>query len=347
MDHTLRLKLIADLEHRIHEILKNYISAGESLAILDFPDHGNHGDSAIWLGEISYLRKYFAGKTPDYVSKHHDFSPIDLQRHVPEGPVFLHGGGSFGDIWPSQQEFRERVLAELPKRRVIQLPQSIHFNDSKNIDSCARAIEQHGDFVLLVRDAVSQELAERHFNCPVHLCPDMAFAIGPVAHRNVSIPVLAMLREDVEQVVRPGESAEWHWPEIPREDWITEDLHTVRRIKLWGWLSALAKGKSAERRIRKFNAIANHRVMQSGIPQISRARAIVTDRLHVHICSLLLGRPHAVLDNNYGKIRNYMAAFSGGTDFSYQASSLMDGIEWARAQSDGGVPVTGERGAAL
>jgi exopolysaccharide biosynthesis predicted pyruvyltransferase EpsI len=62
----------------------------------------------------------------------------------------------------------------------------------------------------------------------------------------------------------------------------------------------------------------------------------VTDRLHVHICSLLLGRPHAVLDNNYGKIRRFMAAFSGGTDLSYQATSLDDGIAWARRQAGQG-----------
>ncbi|MGO7998139.1 exopolysaccharide biosynthesis protein, partial [Rhizobium ruizarguesonis] len=59
----------------------------------------------------------------------------------------------------------------------------------------------------------------------------------------------------------------------------------------------------------------------------------VTDRLHVHICSLLLGLPHAVLDNIYGKILRFMNAFSGGTDLSYKATSLEDGIEWARGQA--------------
>ncbi|MGO7223746.1 exopolysaccharide biosynthesis protein, partial [Rhizobium ruizarguesonis] len=66
--------------------------------------------------------------------------------------------------------------------------------------------------------------------------------------------------------------------------------------------------------------------------QISRDRANVTDRLHVHNCSQLLGRPHAVLDNRYGKIRRFMNAISGGTDLSYKANTLEDGIEWARGQ---------------
>jgi pyruvyl transferase EpsO len=70
-----------------------------------------------------------------------------------------------------------------------------------------------------------------------------------------------------------------------------------------------------------------------GVRQLSRARAIVTDRLHVHIVSLLLGRPHAVLDNSYGKVRNFMSAFTGGSELTYLAASLDDGIAGAREQA--------------
>lgn len=334
MIHSPRLELIAGLERRIHDILKRYISPDEPLAILDFPDIRNCGDSAIWLGEITYLRKYFSGKAPDYVSRMKDFSAAALRRRVPQGPVFIHGGGNFGDIWPGHQEFREKVLAELIGRRVIQFPQSIHFNDAKRVDACASAIDRHGDFVLLVRDVQSQEFAERHFNCATHLCPDMAFAIGPLSRPETSISVLAMLREDRESAQKPDQRADWAWPDIPREDWITENCRAVARVKRWGWLSALAGGKPAERRFRMLNAAANQRLMERGIPQISRARAIVTDRLHVHICALLMGRPHAVLDNSYGKVRGYLTAFSGGTDLSYLAKSLDDAIAWARAQAE-------------
>jgi pyruvyl transferase EpsO len=43
-----------------------------------------------------------------------------------------------------------------------------------------------------------------------------------------------------------------------------------------------------------------------------------------------------VLDNSYGKVRRFMAAFSGGTDQSYKAASLDDGIAWARHQASMG-----------
>ncbi|RUV24750.1 exopolysaccharide biosynthesis protein, partial [Mesorhizobium sp. M1A.T.Ca.IN.004.03.1.1] len=75
----------------------------------DFPDIRNCGDSAIWLGEMAYLKDRF-GKRPDYVSRLYDFSADELKRRVPTGPIFIHGGGNFGDIWVAHQDFREAIM---------------------------------------------------------------------------------------------------------------------------------------------------------------------------------------------------------------------------------------------
>ena len=48
---------------------------------------------------------------------------------------------------------------------------------------------------------------------------------------------------------------------------------------------------------------------------ISQARVIITDRLHVSIYSLLIGRPHVMLDNKYGKVSGVrQAAFRNKTE---------------------------------
>jgi pyruvyl transferase EpsO len=137
-----------------------------------------------------------------------------------------------------------------------------------------------------------------------------------------------MLRRDREKASTPDLSA---YPDIPVDDWITEPWLPVHAAKLMGAASNLGSFDRMRMRLGAFNAAANQRFGR-GIRQIGRARAIVTDRLHVHILSLLLGKPHAVLDNSYGKIGRFMAAFSGRTDLAYRAKSLADGIEWARAQ---------------
>ena len=322
-------ELISQLDSKIHDCLKDCVDPGGKLAILDFPDIRNCGDSAIWLGEIAWLKKRF-GKKPSYVSRNFDLCEDDLLLAVPEGPIFIHGGGNFGDIWPGRQEFREHIISAFPDRKIVQFPQSIHYNDHTQIERTARVIGKHRNFLLLVRDEVSKTMAEKHFDCEVRLCPDMAFAIGAMSPRPTRIQTLAMLREDIEKKM---DGSTWAFTGVPKEDWITEQKHKVRLAKLRGTLRASLANKN-ERRLQRLNAAAEQR-LERGIRQISRARAIVTDRLHVHICSVLLGRPHAVLDNNYGKIRRLMDAFyPEGCELTYRATSLQDAMDWACAKAE-------------
>ena len=321
-------ELITKLQDRTHDCLKEFIRPDEPIAILDFPDIRNCGDSAIWLGEMAYLQQRYA-KRPSYVCTTDDFSPDELKSSAPNGPIFIHGGGNFGDIWVFHQDFRERVMELFPDRQIVQFPQSIHYKSAERLEQSKRAIGKHKNFVLLVRDEESFQFANENFDCQVHLCPDMAFCIGRIEPAAPQFPVLAMLRQDKEQVGTVDFSA---YPGIPKEDWITESRSKVRVAKALGAASALLHLTPSEMRLRKLDAAANNR-FQRGISQISRGKAIVTDRLHVHICSLLIGRSHAVLDNNYGKIRRFMNAFSGGTDLSYKATSLDDGIRWAKEQA--------------
>jgi pyruvyl transferase EpsO len=321
------LALIARLQARIHDCLDDYVTADEPVAMVDFPNYRNVGDSAIWLGQMAYLSS--RRKRPSYISALGDHSHDRLDEAMPSGPILITGGGTFGDIWSGHQELRESILDRWPGRLVVQLPQSIHYTSQGNADRMARAIARHKNFVLLVRDEESKAFAEKQFDCRVRLCPDMAFAMGAIEPATAPrFPVLAMLRADQEKASAYDFSA---YPDVPVEDWIDESRAAIRVVKAFG-VAGAASFNPERIKEGKLQAAARARVRR-GIRQISRGNAIVTDRLHVHICSLLIGRPHAVLDNSYGKVRRFMAAFSGGTDLSYQANSLDDGIAWARRQA--------------
>lgn len=323
------LALIARLNGIIHDCLKDLISTDEPVAMVDFPDYRNVGDSAIWLGQMAYLASRF-DKSPSYISALPDHSHDKLDEAMPAGPILITGGGTFGDIWSGHQELRESILERWPGRLVVQLPQSIHYKSQAHADRMARAIERHGNFVLLVRDEESKGFAEKHFDCRVRLCPDMAFAIGPIAPMApAEFPVLAMLRADQEKASNYDLAAH---PAVPVEDWIDESRTGIRIAKALGAARVAASFNAERIKDAKFDAAAKAR-LRRGIRQISRGRAIVTDRLHVMICSLLIGRPHAVLDNSYGKLRRFMAAFSIETDLTYRAASFDDGIAWARSQA--------------
>nr|WP_096788020.1 polysaccharide pyruvyl transferase family protein [Rhodobacter sp. CZR27] len=211
--------------------------AAEPFALLDFPDHANVGDSAIWLGELAWLTRN-AGRAPALTCRFDD--PADRLDRLPPGPILLHGGGNFGDVWPQHQLFREAVLARFPGRPVVQMPQSIHYGDATALARTARVIERHGAFTLLVRDRPSMELARRHFPCEARLCPDMAFALGELPRPAApDLDVLLLLRTDREAVGGPAPAdlpADW-----PVEDWLTDDpglyRAALRRTRLGAVLS--------------------------------------------------------------------------------------------------------------
>lgn len=292
-------------------------------ALLDFPDHANVGDSAIWVGELELFRA-IAGRGPAYVSAFNTLDDAALRSAAPDGPIFLHGGGNFGDIWNHHQAFREGVIARFRDRPVVQMPQSIHYRDPARIAQTARIIAAHPDFTLLVRDEPSLELARAHFDCPVRLCPDSALAIGARPPALPATEVLAMLRTDREGAGTGGLPAG-----IPVEDWLVEDASAVRRAKAIEALRSWGRLAPGSARAHAFEAAARHR-LERGLRQLSQGRAIVTDRLHVHILSLLLGRPHAVLDNVYGKIGRFIDAFTGASPLAYRASGMDDALAWAR-----------------
>lgn len=292
-------------------------------ALLDFPDIRNVGDSAIWVGEMAYLKR--RGVRPAYVCSIENYSPAELLKHSPTGPLLLHGGGNFGDVWPGHQRFRERVLADFPNREVVQLPQSIHFDSDEAVRKAAASIAAHGNFKLFVRDRESQEFARNRLDCDATLCPDMAFSIGSIEPiGSPTVPILAMLREDKEA---SGQHAELPM-DIPIEDWIEESPNPVWKARRIGQLRSITKMNRAEIRLGGFEAVAQQR-FDRGRKQLSKAQRVITDRLHVHIVSLLMNKPHAVLDNSYGKIGRFRAAFPEPPGLSLGVSSIREALDWA------------------
>ncbi len=319
--------LIQALQSRITEVLDPYCPDSDAFALIDTPNYANVGDSAIWLGNLAYFHGVH-GVMPRYVCIHDTFREAELREAVPEGPILLHGGGNFGDLWLPHQQFRELILERFRDRRVIQLPQSIHFDNPDNLKRVAEIIRRHPDFILFVRDQPSLELAQAHFDCQTILCPDMAFYMGalrkPVAPTR---PLLLMLRTDKETIF----SDNMLDLPYPCEDWLDEpaDLKTrLRRRTMCEVLPVL--GLKAFDRYRRrelfYRRGAEHRV-RHGIRQLSSAEFVITDRLHVHIISLLLGIAHIYLDNSYGKIGHFAQAWTQSHPLAHRAESVQEAIE--------------------
>lgn len=269
-------------------------------ALLDWPSHGNVGDSAIWAGTLAVLKPHFA-RPPAFVSSSGRY-PTGLDRAMPEGPILLLGGGNFGDIWGGYHENRLRLLTESRHRSIIQLPQSIHYQDPSALREMARAIHNHPDFTLMVRDHESLQIAERHFDCQLVLCPDLAFGLGRVeSDLSPNADVFSLLRDDIERAAHGvdqttarkfGPVGDWACRPSARaqpDRRLLKLLHRLPHSFAIRWIeAACARLASLE--------------VQRGADILSEGRVVLTDRLHAHILCVLMGKPHTVLDNSYGKI---------------------------------------------
>ncbi len=324
-------QLVRSLQEAIRSVLERTIPAGGRVAVLDFPTHSNVGDYAIWLGQLAYLRA--SGRRVAYMCAQRDYSRERLRERVGEGTILIHGGGNLGDLWPSHQDFREQVLRDFPDRDVVQLPQSTHFQGVDRLEDAKRAFSAHSRFTLLVRDANSLAFAERHFDCRVALCPDLAFALGELAR--VGSPthdVVCLARTDRESAFT-GEFERLDGVEVV--DWVhdpTRHYRIARRAALAA-PRRYRHSRGASRFVapvarRGFQYLAESQ-LRLGRQLLSRGEIAVTDRLHGHILCLLMSVPHVAIDNSYGKLRSFYETWTSSSELVRWADQPAEAVRVA------------------
>ena len=318
-------QVVATLADRFASTLDRILPAGD-LALVDFPDHSNVGDSAIWLGEIAYLRR--AGRMPAYVSALGTHDDAAMAAAIGTGTILIHGGGNFGTLWPKHEAFRLQMLRRHRDRAIVQMPQSIHYDAPERADEMAAAIRDHGRFTLLVRDAKSLAFARARFDCAVELCPDAALMLGrlPRPARPVA-PVFALLRTDHERA--NGADAEPPAGVIA-DDWLEEDARERSQIRISLKLRRLLVRDPQAQRLLRQRVLAEWRVKR-GLAMLAQGETVVTDRLHAHILSLLLDIPHVLLDNNYGKVAGFADQWTADYAGLSRATSRESAIDLALA----------------
>ncbi|MCG6927123.1 MAG: polysaccharide pyruvyl transferase family protein [Acidobacteria bacterium] len=321
---------VAALRGKAESVLRPLVRPGERCALLDFPNHGNVGDSAIWLGTRALLERL--GARVVYASDCFTLRAATLRAAVGDGPIFIQGGGNFGDLWHYFQDFREHIVESFPESRIVQLPQSIHFEDGANLERVRRVFGAHDRLTLLVRERKSLELARTELGLPAVLCPDLAFGLGPL--RRSSRPahdLVVLARGDKETA---GDRAAVHVGSGRVADWGDDDpllgavRAVVRRVLRPRLLGGLWGGV-----LPVYDAFARAR-LRAGVRLLSRGRVVVTDRLHGHILSVLLGVPHVVLDNSYGKLSHTLDAWTGHLPLVSVAGSPGQALELAHALTE-------------
>ena len=321
-----RDELAAIIQDRLAPLIR-----GRS-CLLDVPRHRNIGDLLIWRGEMDFLANL--GMTPEYVAS---LGCCDLRRVAGCDTVLLHGGGNFGDLWHSHQQFRESVITRFSDRRIVLFPQTVHFRDRRNVEAARRAFSAHPDLHLCVRDAESHRFLLEFFpDNAAHLLPDMAFCIQGLDQR---LPVprrdkwLLLQRTDQEQ----SGSA---WPldvgRFEARDWPTLAASFGQRAERrlltdWHKLTHQIRLRLPMSKVRVdgYSPYLTGKAIRMGMEFVSAYDLVVSTRLHGHILCLLLGIPNVLVDNSYGKNRTFFEAWTKefpGTAFAEDAAALRQAI---------------------
>jgi pyruvyl transferase EpsO len=261
-------------------------------------------------------------------------SPAVLRQCMPKGVILIHGGGNFGTLWPECQAHREAALAEFHDYPIVQLPQSIHFGDDAALQKMKQLIARHPDFTMLVRDEPSRILSEQALASRTLLCPDSAFFLSSqLARDKPVVDILALVRTDKERVT---EGLEQHLVRsklaFEIADWLDDPLTWQRRAALRIWPRAsgrLTRVPGFFRLLRAAWDAAAWARIRRGTGLLSRGKVVVTDRLHAHILCTMMGIPHVVLDNSYGKVQSFIAAWTAGNPLVNKASTPQEAVERA------------------
>ncbi len=326
--------VLATLAARIDEVLDPLVPGDRPVALLDFPQTPNVGDSVIWLGVMTYLKR--RGIRPCYQCSNRTYSPATLARRIGNGTILLSGGGNFGDLYLPHQELREAVVRGFPRNPIVQLPQTIHFETTAALAAARAVFDAHPEVTLLARDDGSLDVARASFRARSILCPDAGFALGALprpaapAHR-----VVWLARGDKEAPALPREEVP---PGVARMDWLQDDTTPLLTLSLR--LAQLLRHRPATRAPLQgtlsatYEAVARQRVRR-GARLLGGGRVVVTNRLHGHILSMLLGIRHVVLDNSYGKVSAFYRTWTHDSPLAEWAATEQEALARALGLAEG------------
>lgn len=296
---------IHDFGDRVSEILLSADAQDRDWSLIDYPMHLNCGDAALYLGATAAARKVGSRITSTFDRAGYSASGVPR-----EGVVALQAGGNWGGLYPTHHALRLKVLADHPRRPVIQLPQSIEYASESHREELRRAVGRHRNFTMLVRDRRSYDLAVRDYDCRVELVPDLAFALGPLDREVAQGPTTVQARVDRESnataETAPGVLAgTWDW------------LSVEPRSRGAVLLNSAARSNRLQRRtslLRRPSLLLANRLAEDSLNRarllLSQGEIAVTDRLHGHILCTLMSIPHVVVNDKFGKIRAFVETWT-------------------------------------
>jgi len=259
---------------------------------------------------------------------HHQKGPITQTIKTQQRKFALwHGGGNWGDLWPSVQKVRiEQSFRSLLRNNyiILGMPQSLYYQHQETEAFDARLLKReirigkelgaNTDAIVALswREYESYQRAKQLYPFLDNiLLPDVAFQLGPYQRETVGdleqVDFLFLLRRDQESVLLP--------PLVKNEETDDDDQSNILDITTISKLisdtvHAAMDTNAPEKSFHVVDWPDRLRLFQSDDPYftktaiqlLSLGRVVICDRLHAVILAFLAGMPFIYIDPLTGKI---------------------------------------------
>jgi pyruvyl transferase EpsO len=276
---------------------------------MDLPYHANIGDTLIWEGEIQFIKQYLQKYKLLYACSQWTCTYPNIGNDT---IILLHGGGNFGDVWRSSQQFKLEIISKYPDNKIIIFPQTVWYDNKETLEEDAFSFSRHKHLTICARDKKSYEILKKYFYTnSILLVPDMAFCIPDGDLKSFLVKrknkTLFLRRTDKELSIIINYSDYISEREIDIHDWPSMERcrasYFLLRCFLWaGRKIPVIFPKLADMYASIFFKSA---MIKTGVRFLSNYDKIYTTRLHGAILCCLLESPCILFDNSYGKNSNF------------------------------------------
>lgn len=263
----------------------------KTILYLDIPIHPNMGD----LAQYCCIKNWLKDNYSEYHVLEIDANSIMYARQefisllnklTKEDLIFFQSGYCTQDLGGFHDEVHRITVENALKVPIIMLPQTVFFKSKENAARTAEVYSKYSNLTILLRDAKSFEYAKELFKMNrLMLCPDIVTSL--IGTRNVPGKeerkgILLCCRNDSEKFYSDADISG-----------LKEQLSYIDEVIISDTTVA------CDFQDLKKN-ISQH--VSNMIDEFSHYRAIVTDRYHGTIFSLVAGTPLVVIKTNDHKV---------------------------------------------
>ena len=265
------------------------------------PEYNNLGDHAIAWAMFNFLKKNFPDVEVLEIPESHILSNFEVvaKEITDKDIICLVGGGNLENQYIDQRIIRNAAISTFKNNKIVVFPQSVYYTNNSNgrkaLKEDRSVFEKHTNLYIFARDIISYNLMQKYYQtCNVYCVPDIVLSIQGQARSYVREGQILCLRNDVEGrlSVEDKEKIETLYP-------CAKSLDTC-----------LKEDIACDLRVEKILEL---------LDEFSRAKLVVTDRLHGVIFCAITNTPCIALCNYNHKIEGIMYWLKECSYISYVA----------------------------